>query len=169
MSELTMSSTRLQKNSFFKPMRASTVAAVITAVIAIYAIAVGLVYAGLGIFSKSLGGWSRIGHIVLGLLFIVAGIVAFANLTASTIALATIVAIFVGIVWIVEGVVALTALGSSASKGWSIFFAIVSIIAGVYILLAPFWAAAVLWLFVGISLVVLGVLQVIRAFTFKSL
>ena len=34
MSELTMSSTRLQKNSFFKPMRASTVAAVITAVAA---------------------------------------------------------------------------------------------------------------------------------------
>ncbi|HYP73986.1 MAG TPA: DUF308 domain-containing protein, partial [Microbacterium sp.] len=41
-------------------------AMVVTAIIAIYAIAAGLVYAGLGIFTKGRGGWSRIGHIVLG-------------------------------------------------------------------------------------------------------
>ena len=35
-------------------------AAVVTAIIAIYAIAAGLVYAGLGIFSKAKGGWSRL-------------------------------------------------------------------------------------------------------------
>ena len=34
-------------------------AMVVTAIIAIYAIVGGLVYGGLGIFSKSMGGWSR--------------------------------------------------------------------------------------------------------------
>jgi hypothetical protein len=34
----------------------------VTAIIAIYAIIAGLVYAGLGIFSKQSGVWSRIGH-----------------------------------------------------------------------------------------------------------
>lgn len=143
-------------------------AAVITAIIAIYAIAGGLVYAGLGIFAKGMGGWARIGHIVLGVLFIIAGIIAFANLGATTVWLAVFLGILVGIMWIVEGIVALTALGGSSSKGWSIFFAIISIIAGIVLLFSPLWGAVVLWWLLGISLVVLGIVQIIRAFTFKG-
>ena len=44
-------------------------AMVVTAIIAIYAIVAGLVYAGLGIFAKTKGGWARVGHIALGVLF----------------------------------------------------------------------------------------------------
>jgi uncharacterized membrane protein HdeD (DUF308 family) len=143
-------------------------AAVVTAIIAIYAIAGGLVYAGLGIFSKSMGGWSRVGHIVLGILFIIAGVIAFLNLGATTVWLAVFLGILVGIMWIVEGIVALTALGGSRSKGWSIFFAIISIIAGIVLLFSPFWGAAVLWWLLGISLVVLGIIQIVRAFTFSN-
>jgi uncharacterized membrane protein HdeD (DUF308 family) len=51
-------------------------AMVVAAIIAIYAIAAGLVYAGLGIFAAGKGGWSRVGHVLLGVLFIIAGIVA---------------------------------------------------------------------------------------------
>lgn len=140
-------------------------AMVVTAIIAIYAIAAGLVYAGLGIFSKTKGGWSRIGHIVLGVLFIIAGVIAFMNLGAATIWLAAFLGILVGIMWVVEGVVALSTLGDAASKWWTIFFAILSIVAGVVLLFSPLYIAALWWL-LGISLVVLGVIQVIRAFTF---
>ena len=59
-------------------------AMVVAAIIAVYAIVGGLVYAGLGIFSKTMGGWARIGHIVLGILFVVAGIIALTNLGATT-------------------------------------------------------------------------------------
>jgi uncharacterized membrane protein HdeD (DUF308 family) len=141
-------------------------AAVGTAIIAIYAIGTGIVYAALGIFSRRLSGWSRVGHIVLGLLFVIAGIIALANLTDTTVFLALFVAIFVGITWIVEGVVALTTLPGSAARGWTIFFAVVSIIAGVFLLFSPLIAAAYLWLFVGAALVVLGLVQIVRAFTF---
>lgn len=141
-------------------------AMVVTAIVAIYAIAAGLVYAGLGIFSKTKGGWSRIGHLALGILFIIAGIVAFFNLGAATAGLATFIGILVGIMWIIEGVVALSTLGGAASQGWTIFFAIVSIIAGIMLLLSPLWGAGVLWWLLGIALVVLGVIQVVRAFTF---
>ena len=143
-------------------------AAVVTAIIAIYAIAAGLVYAGLGIFSRTKGGWARVGHIVLGILFIIAGVVALFNLGQATAWLALFLGILVGILWIVEGIVALSTLGDAASKGWSIFFAILSIIAGVIILFAPVWGAAVLWWILGISLVVLGIINVVRAFTFKG-
>jgi uncharacterized membrane protein HdeD (DUF308 family) len=144
-------------------------AMVVTAIIAIYAIAGGLVYAGLGIFSKSMGGWSRVGHIVLGILFIVAGIIAFANLADTTGWFAVFIGILVGIMWIVEGVVSLTTLGGSSSKVWSVIFAIISIIAGIMLLFSPLWGAAVLWWLLGISLVVLGIVQIVRAFTFRGL
>jgi uncharacterized membrane protein HdeD (DUF308 family) len=143
-------------------------AAVVTAIIAIYAIAGGLVYAGLGIFSKSMGGWARIGHIILGVIFIIAGIIAFLNLGQATVWLAVFLGILVGIMWIVEGIVALTALGSANSKGWSIFFAIISIIAGIVLLFSPLWGAAVLWWLLGIALIVLGIVQIVRAFTWKG-
>ena len=138
----------------------------VTAIIAIYAIVGGLVYGGLGIFSKSMGGWSRVGHIILGVVFIAAGIFAFFNLAATTGWFAVFLGILVGIMWIIEGVVSLTTLGDAASKGWTIFFAIISIVAGVVLLFSPLWGAVVLWWLLGISLVVLGIIQIVRAFTF---
>jgi uncharacterized membrane protein HdeD (DUF308 family) len=141
-------------------------AMVVAAIIAIYAIAAGLVYAGLGIFSKNKGGWARVGHIALGVLFVIAGVVALMNLGQTTAWLAVFIGILVGIMWIVEGIVALSTLGDAASKGWSIFFAIISIIAGVVLLFSPLWGAAVLWWLIGIALIVLGIINVVRAFTF---
>jgi uncharacterized membrane protein HdeD (DUF308 family) len=143
-------------------------AAVVTAIIAIYAIAAGLVYAGLGIFSRTKGGWARVGHIVLGILFIIAGIVALLNLGQATAWLALFLGILVGIMWIVEGIVALSTLGDAASKVWSVIFAILSIIAGIILLFSPIWGAAVLWWLLGIALIVLGIINIVRAFTFKG-
>lgn len=142
--------------------------AVVTAIIAIYAIAAGLVYAGLGIFSKTKGGWARVGHILLGILFIIAGVVALFNLAATTAWLLLFIGILVGIMWIVEGIVALSTLGDASSKGWSIFFAILSIVAGVIVLFSPVWGTVVLWWILGISLIVLGIINIVRAFTFKG-
>ena len=87
------------------------------------------------------------------------------NMGDTTVFLAVFVGVFIGITWIIEGVVALTTLSGSSSKGWTIFFAILSLIAGVVLLFSPLYVA-ILWLFVGISLVVLGILQIVRAFSF---
>lgn len=141
-------------------------AMVVTAIIAVYVIIAGLVYACIGIFTKTKGGWARLGHIVLGLLFIIAGIVAFLNLGQTTEWLAIFLGILVGILWIVEGIVSLSTLGDASSKGWTIFFAIVSIIAGIVVLLSPLWGMVVLWWLLGISLGVLGVINIGRAFAF---
>ncbi|MCP2636983.1 DUF308 domain-containing protein [Microbacterium sp. HD4P20] len=141
-------------------------AMVVTAIIAIYAIAAGLVYAGLGIFSKTKGGWARVGHILLGILFIIGGVVALFNLGQTAVWLALFIGILVGIMWIVEGIVSLSTLGDASSKGWTIFFAILSIIAGIVVLFSPIWGTIVLWWLLGISLVVLGIINIVRAFTF---
>lgn len=147
----------------FQPARA---AFVVTAILGVYAIAAGLVYAGLGIFASGKTGWARVGHIVLGVLLIVAGIVAFANLAATTALLAVFVAVFVGIGWIIEGVVSLSTLGDQKSKVWTVVFAIISIVAGVYLLFTPLVGAIVLLWVLGIVLLVMGVLNLVRAFSF---
>ncbi|MEO2132844.1 DUF308 domain-containing protein [Microbacterium sp.] len=141
-------------------------AMVVTAIIAIYAIVTGLVYAGMGIFATGKGGWSRVGHVLLGVLYVVAGIVAFSNLGLAALSLAVFLGILVGIMWVIEGVVALSTLDLAPSRGWTIFYAIISIIAGVTLLFSPLWGAVVLWWLIGISAVVMGIIQIGRAFSF---
>lgn len=140
-------------------------AVIVTAIFASYLVVAGLVYIGLGIFSSSKGGWARVGHIFLGLVYIVAGVIAFFNLEVATATLAIIVVIFIGISWIVDGVVALTLLGSDGSRVWTLLYAILSIVAGIIVLFSPLIAGFALWLLLGISLVVLGIIQIVRAFT----
>lgn len=140
-------------------------AVIVTAIFASYLVVAGLVYIGLGIFSSAKGGWARVGHIVLGLLYVAAGIIAFFNLNVAAATLAFVVVIFIGVSWIVDGVVALTLLGSDGSRVWTVLYAILSIIAGIIVLFSPLIAGFAFWLLLGISLIVLGIIQIVRAFT----
>lgn len=140
-------------------------AVLVTGIIASYLIIAGIVYAGLGIFSGKKGGWVRIGHIILGLLYIAAGIIAFVNLPAAALTLAVITVIFIGVSWIVDGIVALTLLNSDGSRAWTVLYALLGIVAGVIVIFSPMLAAVALWWILGISLAALGVVQIIRAIT----
>jgi len=140
-------------------------AVIVTAIFASYLIVAGLVYIGLGIFSHARGGWARVGHIVLGLFYIAAGVIAFANLGAAAATLALVVVIFIGISWIIDGVVSLSLLGQDGSRVWTLLYALLSIIAGIVVLFSPLIAGLAFWLFLGISLVALGIIQIVRAIT----
>lgn len=143
-------------------------AVALTAVIAVYAIVAGLVYAAIGFLSKDLGAGGRIGHAVLGLLYVLAGAYAFISLQESAAFLAVFVTIMVGIMWIIEGVTALFTLGQVSSKALTVVFSIISVVAGVTLLSSPLWGTVILWWLLGISLVVLGGLNVVRAVTKKD-
>ncbi|SNU01707.1 Uncharacterized membrane protein HdeD, DUF308 family [Ruaniaceae bacterium KH17] len=143
------------------PQRTATAVA---AIIAVYALVEGIVYLGIAIFGRSRTGWGRVGFVLLGVLFLVAAVMAFQNLTVFALTLAVTLSIIVGALWVVEGVVALSQLGESSSKIWTVLFALLSIIAGITLFFSPLLGAVVLWWLLGISLVVLGVVQVVRAF-----
>lgn len=138
-------------------------AVAVTMLVAVYAVIAGVAYVGYGIASKSLGTGGRLGHVLLGVLYAIAGVYAFTELERSAAFLAIFVTLMIGIMWIVEGFVALFTLDQAASKGLAVFFAILSLFAGGTLVLSPLWGAVFLWWFVAISLVVLGVLNVIRA------
>lgn len=138
-------------------------AAVGTALIALYTIIAGVVYIGLA-FTALQSVWARVGHILLGVVFLVAGVVALFNLGDTTLFIATFVGVFVGVAWIIDGIVSLTTLAEAkGSKGWTIFYAITSVIAGIVLLFSPLYIA-LLWIFLGAFLLVLGIAQIIRAF-----
>lgn len=143
-------------------------ASIITAIVALYALVSGVIYLGIGIFSRTQSTPKRILNCVLGAMFLAAGILAFTDLDNSTVLLASFVAIMIGIVWVAEGVVALTTLSRSPNRLVSGGYAVLCVIAGVLVLFGPFTFASILWLILGISLMVLGAIQALRAFSFKG-
>lgn len=143
-------------------------AVAITGVLAVYAIIAGVVYASIGLLATSHGTGSRVGHILLGLLWVIAGAYAFVSLQESAAFLAVFITVMIGVMWIVEGFTALFTLGESGAKGVTIVFAIISVLAGVSLLSTPVWGAGFLWWLLGISLIVLGALNVFRAMSGKG-
>lgn len=143
-------------------------AVTLTGVIAFYAIIAGGAYVALGVFSKNLGAGGRIGHVLLGVLYVIAGISALSSLKESAAFLAVFLTVMVGVMWLIEGFVSLFTLGQSDAKVLTIVFAVISILAGFTLLSGPLWGAVFLWWFLGIALVVLGALNVVRALTGKK-
>lgn len=137
-------------------------------VIAAWALFVGLGYLGNAIFSRSIGGWARTGYALLGALFVIGALIMLFNVLATGLFVIWLVVIIIGVLWILEGIMAFTVLGEARSKVWTVIYAIISIIAGLVVVFSPLFAAAALWLLVGLSLVVLGVVQIVRAFGVKT-
>lgn len=143
-------------------------AIVVTAIVAIWALIAALVNLAVGIFSRQIGNGPRIGHLVGGVLMLAFSVWAFANLGAAATGLATLLGIIVGIAWVVQGIVALTMLGGARSKGWGLAYAALSILAGVILLFSPLLAATVLFALIGVSFIVLGIAQLVRAYRFGA-
>ncbi|TAM68950.1 MAG: hypothetical protein EPN48_09700 [Microbacteriaceae bacterium] len=135
-------------------------------ILGIYFLISGAVRLALGIFSKGISGGMRTLDILLGLLLIIAGIIVLKNVAVSAAALLILVVAVIGVGWIIEGVLSIVESRGAPSAGWAITSGIISILAGVVVLAVPGWSA--LWLIVvtGIVLIVLGIIGVMRAFTF---
>lgn len=148
------------------PVKSGVVAMQIIAVVmAAYTLVTGVVYIGTAIFSRSLGGWARTGHVLLGLLYIVGGVIMAANLGATATVLAVFLAVTIGVLWIFEGIMAFTVLKLSSNKAWTVIHAALSLIAGVVLIISPLLGAVTLWLLLGVSMLVLGIAQIVRAFS----
>lgn len=138
---------------------------IVGAVVALYMVGTGIVYLGSAVFSKSMKGWPRTGNIILGLLYVIAGIVLFGNLAATAAILAMFVSVMIGVLWIIEGALVFSTIKTSGHKALAIVYGIISVLAGLVLIFVPLMAAVTLWLLIGISMVVLGLVQVVRAFT----
>jgi uncharacterized membrane protein HdeD (DUF308 family) len=114
------------------------------------------------------GGW-RVLDILIGLLLSVGGVVMLKNATLSGATLAVLVTMVVGLGWMLEGVMALVESWRMPSSAWAVVYALISIIAGFVMLFSPVASAGWLILFGGFALVALGIVAIVRAFTFGKI
>lgn len=127
----------------------------------LYFLIAGAIRVLLGVFT-GLGTGLKILNILVGLALLVVGVIAIRNPSATLTALALVL----GIAWIVEGVMTLAESDRGGSRWFSIVLGILSILAGIVVLILPLGSLAVLVIYGGIFLAVLGAIQIVRAFTF---
>ena len=147
----------------FPGMTGAVTMQLVAAITAAYALVVGVVYLGTAIFGKTIGGWARLGHIVLGALYVIGGVVMMLNLGAAAVVLAAFLSITIGVLWIFESIVSFVTARQAKSKVWSIIYGVISLIAGLALILSPLIGAITLWLLLGASMLVMGLAQVVRA------
>lgn len=115
---------------------------------------------------KSAAKKARIIAGILAVVFAVAAVICLVNLQAATVGLAFWVGLFVGISWLLDGIYTLISIGDAPSKVWAVITGLLSIIAGIVVILSPVWGATVIWLVIGISLLIFGIAQVVRGIRF---
>ncbi len=128
---------------------------------AIYFWIVGLVRVVSGIVNNSVTGGIRALNVILGVLLIVAGVVAIRNPIVSLIALALVI----GFSWIIEGVMAVMETAKDSSKWFGTILGVVSVVAGIVVIFLPLESIGILVLFSGIALIVTGIFSAITAVT----
>jgi uncharacterized membrane protein HdeD (DUF308 family) len=105
---------------------------------------------------------SRAWSAVIGLAFVVLGVLLIRHLHVTRL----IIALFIGIIWILQGVAELmiATIPDHPGRAWSAIFGVVSLAAGIVVLAVPTSSLNVLATLLGIWFIVLGVFQVVGAF-----
>ncbi|WP_348787653.1 DUF308 domain-containing protein [Leifsonia sp. NPDC080035] len=140
--------------------------AVFAIFLGIYFVVSGIMRLGVGIFARGISGGIRTLNIILGVLLVIAGVIALKNVAEAATVLLILAVAFIGVGWIIEGVMALVESGRARSSGWAIAYGILSIIAGLVVLIMPASSTFFLIMFAAVALIVLGIIGIVRAFTF---
>jgi uncharacterized membrane protein HdeD (DUF308 family) len=117
---------------------------------------------------EDLSAGSRVLLALLGVLSLIIGLYAVRHILITLLALV----LLLGIFWVVSGTVELfTALSHRQmhGRGWTAFMGILSILAGIVVLIYPSISLLVLAVVLGIWLLVFGVMQISLAFRIRSL
>jgi|SRR4029453_1283650 uncharacterized membrane protein HdeD (DUF308 family) len=131
-----------------------------------------LVLAGIFRFVAALAsddesGGTRVLLALLGVLSFIVGLYALRHVLVTVAALA----LLLGIFWIVHGAVEVFAALSHRtmrSRGWTIFMGLLSIVAGVVVLVYPGISLVTLAVVLGIWLLVFGVMEIVLAFRLRG-
>jgi uncharacterized membrane protein HdeD (DUF308 family) len=147
-----------------------------TASLAVIAVLLGVVMIVTGItyLVRAIGGredHERAWRGVCGVVAILVGLALLRNLSLSI----ALIGLLIGFIWIIQGVVMLME-GLSGTRrharggwatGWTLFFGLISLIAGIVVIASPIASVGVLTILVGIWLIVLGAIEIAGAFALR--
>lgn len=138
----------------------SKTAVLLSVIFGIYFIVSGIIRVAQAIALKSITVGLRIFLGIIGVLLVIAG----AYILTDPIVGAITIGLLIGISWIFEGVATLILPTEDGKRGWSIFGAIVTILAGIIVLFIPLAALDVLIIVTGIGLIVVGIVTIVHGF-----
>jgi uncharacterized membrane protein HdeD (DUF308 family) len=115
-----------------------------------------------GAFGTHVPAHMRVLGFVSGALSVLLGLICFRGPAQSILLLA----LWIGFGWLLRGIM-LTAMAISTeglpARGWQLFLGIITLLAGIVLIISPFRSIAALTLVTGIWLIVLGVIEVVHA------
>lgn len=118
-------------------------------------------------FSLNVATGGRVLLFISGAASVVLGALALIRITDAVLLLA----IWIGVGFVFRGVAtAMSAISDPTLPGraWNIFVGVISLIAGIVVLAAPFESLGTLTLVAGLSLVIIGVMEIATAFGVRS-
>ena len=147
------------------PGKSITVAAVLFGVYLLVSGVAQVIFA----FSLPVSAASRILLFVSGAASLVLAVLAFRHFGEGYAIL--LLAIWIGVGFVFRGVATTVAAVSDPhlpARGWSIFFGVITILAGIIVLASPLDSLVTLTLVIGIWLIILGVMEIVSSFGIRS-
>jgi uncharacterized membrane protein HdeD (DUF308 family) len=141
----------------FRPTQSLIAVAVLLGVV--------MIVSGIYHIARALDGreHERVWRGITGVLFILAGLILLRHLHLSV----ALIGLFIGFTWVIQGVSAVMeslSRGRRADRGqtgWTAFFGIVSLIAGIVVISAPIASVATLTIFMGAWFIVMGAMEML--------
>jgi uncharacterized membrane protein HdeD (DUF308 family) len=139
--------------------------------LAAIAVLLGVVMMVSGVFhlARALGGREneRVWRGLSGVIFFLVGLALLRHLDVTV----ALIGLFVGIAWIIQGISALVeSLGPGRERvrtGWTVFFGVISLIAGIVVVSAPIASVTTLTIFMGIWFIIMGIIEIIGSLIAK--
>lgn len=140
----------------FRPTQSLNVIAVL--------LGVAMVVSGVYHLTRAFDGreQERVWRGISGVVFILAGLALMRHVSVSI----ALIGLFIGFTWVIQGIAALMEAISGRRRGpigWLVFFGLVSLAAGIVVIATPIGSIGTLTIFLGIWLIVIGLLQMLGA------
>lgn len=123
------------------------------------------IYHLLTVFGSGEG--ERLWRGLAGVLFVIAGVVLIRNLQLSL----AVIGLLIGLTWIAQGVALLLVSSSGYPRGgagWAAAFGVLSLIAGIVVVVAPVTSVKVLAVLMGIWFIVMGLMETLVALVLRG-
>jgi uncharacterized membrane protein HdeD (DUF308 family) len=139
----------------FRPTQSLTAIAVLFGVV--------MMVSGVFQLARAIGGreHERVWRGLAGVIFFLVGLALVRHINVTV----ALIGLFIGIAWIIQGISALVeSLGPDRERvqtGWTVFFGIISLIAGIVLVSAPIESVTALTIFLGIWFIVMGIMEII--------
>jgi len=108
----------------------------------------------------------RVWRVAAAVAFIIAGLVMIRHIQFSL----AVIGLVIGVTWVLQGVALLAVsflTGPRAHAGWTAFFGVLSLVAGIVVMAAPATSVATLTSLVGAWFAIMGLLEMLGALLFR--